>query len=245
MGIEASKEFQWSMQIKENAPSILKKELKNVEKGVVCIAGYQPVERKYRIIRKILEVLSSRKFPVHIITKSDIVLDDLDLLSRIAKNSWCAVSFTLATLDEEIADIFEPNAPSPKNRMEALGKVAEAGVVAGIALMPIIPHITDSNERLEHVISTAGEMKAKYVLPIPLTLEDNCRADFIEVIKKHFPEMLIKYRRLYEFGSAPDVRYSRRLKNKVRSILEKYGLEENVPLYDAGRKIKQVSIESY
>jgi DNA repair photolyase len=242
---EASRDSPKTIKIKENAPSVLKKELKNAQKGVVCLVGYQPVERKYRIMRKVLEVLSARRFPVHIITKSDIVLDDLDILTRITENGWCAVTFSLSALDEEISNIFEPDVPSPNKRIKALEKVLGTGIYAGIALNPIIPYISDSEERMEDVIRTAADLKVRYVLPMPLILKDDCRTGFINVIKRHFPELLVKYRRLYEFGSAPDVRYSKRLRNRMNLLLKKYDITDIIPKYPEKEGIKQVNIHDF
>lgn len=235
----------WVVQVKENAPDILKKELKNLQKQIVCVWGYQPAEREYRIVRKALEVLSSRKFPVHVITKSDIILDDLDLLSRIAEREWCTITFVINTLDEGTTKIFEPDSPPLNARFKALKKVAEAGMSTGIALWPIIPYITDSDEQLEEVMAKAVKMKARYVLSRPLTLKDQFRARIIDDIKRHFPELIIKYRKLYEIGSSPDVRYSRRLKSRIRVLLDKYELVENMPMYDEKRAQRQASIESF
>ncbi len=244
-GIEEPKELPKIIQGKINAPGILKKELKSERKGTLCLVGYQAIEKEHRIIRKILEVLNARRFPVHIITKSDIVLDDLDLISKISKNSWCAVSFCINTLDERISSIFEPNVPSPKRRIQALENFAEAGIVTGVAPMPIIPYITDSEQGLEDVIGTVAKAKASYVLPMSLTLEDNCRAEFINIIKRHFPKLLIKYRRLYEFGSTPDVRYSKRLRNRINFLLNKYGISSMIPEYPIKEEKIQVNIENF
>jgi DNA repair photolyase len=245
INLEELKKSPKGIQVKENAPSILKKELKKAKKGIVCLIGYQPIEKEERIVRKILEILNARRFPVHIITKSDIVLEDLNLLSRISENSWCAVSFCINTLDERITRIFEPNAPSPKKRIEALAKIADTGIVTGIAPMPIIPYITDSEEQLKDIIGTAAKTKANYILPMLLTLDDNCRAEFINLIKRHFPKLLIKYRRLYEFGSTPDVRYSNRLKHRIDLLLKKYGIKDSIPSYPIKEEKKQVNIEDF
>jgi DNA repair photolyase len=231
--------------IKDDAPNILRKELKSAEKALVCISGYQPVENEKRIIRNILEILSMRRFPVHIITRSDIVLEDMDILQKIAEDSWCTVSFYINTLDEDISHIFEPHAPSPKQRIKALRKVAKAGVTTGIALKPIIPYITDSEEQLEKVISTAVDMKAGYALVAPLKLEDEYRARVIEVIKRHYSRLLARYKKMYEFGPLPDVRYSRELKRKIRIILDKYDLPGGIEPTYALRKTKQLRIENY
>ncbi len=232
------------IKIKINAPSILKKDLKHAKKGLICMFGYQPAEKEHRIIRKILEVLKTRKFPLHILTKSDMVLDDLDLLSRMAEN-WCAVTFCINTLDEGIAEIFEPNASSPTKRLEALGKIAEKGITTGIALAPIIPYITDSDGQFEEVIRKAADMNARYVLANPLVLGDECRSAVIKVLKRHFPELLPKYKALYEFGSAPDFLYTKKLRLRTRSLLKKYDLEEVLPSFPANDGKKQASIHDF
>lgn len=233
------------IRIKVNAPSLLRKELKNAQKGVVCIYGYQPAEKEYRITRKILELMSARKFPVHIVTKSDIVLDDLNLLLRIADKGFCAVSFIINTLDEDISNIFEPSAPSPNMRLEALGKVTEAGILSGLAIMPIIPYITDSDKQLENIVSKAADIKAGYVVTAPLKMEDNCRARMIDLIKRHFPELLIKYRKLYEFGAAPDVLYSKKLRGRIGYLLKKYRIAEGMQTYLKDYPKEQVNIEDF
>ena len=228
-----------------DAAQRLRKELKNAKRGVVCIFGYQPVEKEHRIIRKVLEVLAKRTFPIHIITISDIVLDDLDLIFRISKNNWCTVTFCISTLDESIANIFEPFAPSPKKRMEALGKVAKKGITTGVALAPVLPYITDSNSQLEDVIGNAKALNAQYVNSHPVKLEDNCRSRVIDVIKRHFPKLLLKYRNLYEFGSAPDVRYSKKLRNRTNTLLKKYEIESGMPYYPTKLAKKQASIKDF
>ena len=243
--LEELKKSAERIQVKENVLNLLKKELKKGKKGIVCIVGYQPMEREERIVRKILETLNARRFPVHIITKSDIVLEDLNLLSRISENRWCAVSFCINTMDEEISSIFEPDAPSPWKRTQALEKVAEAGIYTGIALMPIIPYITDSEEQLKDIIGTATKAKANYILPMPLTLGDNYRPEFIKVIKRHFPKLLIKYRRLYEFSSTPDLRYSNRLKHRIDLLLKKYEIKDSIPSYPIKEGEKQVNIDVF
>lgn len=233
------------IQVKENAPEILRKELKSVKKGVVCITGYQNIEKEQRVIRKILEVVNARRFPLHIITMSDIVLDDLDLLSKIAENNWCTVSFRINTLDTKISKIFEPNSPLPEKRIEAMGKFAENGITTGIALSPIIPYITDSSEGLEEIIEKSAEKNASYVIAETLKLKDECRARVVEVIKRHFPELLLKYKNLYEFGSSPDIRYTNKLRNVINFSLKKYGIPNTMPSFTAGRMRKQAKIKDF
>jgi DNA repair photolyase len=231
--------------VKINAPEILKNELKRARSGLVCICGYQPLEREQRIIRQLLDVLAARALPVHIVVKSEVLLDDMDVIRRTAENNFCSVTLCINTLDNTISKTFEPNTPSPKVRMDALGQLAKAGITTGLAIMPVIPYITDSDEQLEELIRTAAKKKARYVLFDTLRLEDNYRGSVIMAIKRHYPEIIVKYRRLYEFGATPESLYTRQLRARMRQLLAKYGLEGGVPYHDVDRKVKQIKLEKY
>ena len=124
-------------------------------------------------------------------------------------------------------------------------ELAEAGIATGLAIMPVTPHITDSLEQLEELIGRAAEKKARYVLFDTLRLEDEYRASLITAIKRHYPEFLVKYRHLYEFGATPESRYTRQLKGRIRSLLARYGLEESGPYHEVDRQSKQIKLEEY
>lgn len=245
MVFERSKDFQRIVQIKLNTPTLLRKELKMQGKKAVCLWGYQPAEKEYGLMRKTLEVLHHRNFPVHIITRSDLVVKDADILKKISEKSKCYVSIILNTLDKDISKIFEPNAPSPKKRLSILSKMAEEGIPTGVIVMPVIPHITDSKGQLETIIKKAKELKAVYAIHAPLNLDDNYRQMVIEKIKKHYPKQVIKYRTLYEFGAIPDNKYTKNLKRKMRSLEAKYLIEDEVPITDYSKKVKQVKLDGY
>ena len=232
------------IKIKANAPLILKKELKHTKKGLICICRYQQAEKEHRLIRRLLEVMSARSYPVHVITKSDKVLLDLDLLAKF-KEKFCAVTFRANTMNEDIAKMFEPKAPSPIKRLEALREVHDKGIITGLALDPIIPYITDTFEHLEEIVRKAAENNASYILAKPLILHDECRTAVIKVIKRHFPELLPKYKALYEFGSAPDYIYAKKLKLRTSALIHKFDLEEELPYQYADDRKKQVSIEDF
>jgi DNA repair photolyase len=243
-----SDEFEDSLkplQIKENSHEILRRELRKAKLGIVCVSGYQQAEKEHRQVRKIMEVLLARRFPVHIITSSDVVLDDLELIMSTAEKNWCAVSFRLSTMDRKVSEIFEPEAPPPEIRISAMEKFAEKGVSTGIALSPILPFISDSKKGLEEAISVAANKKAGYVISEPLKLTDECRAGFIEVLKTHYPEILLEYKNLYEFGSSPEIRYQTKLRNTINTLLKKYRLPNELPTYKIRQKRKQARIKDY
>jgi DNA repair photolyase len=217
------------VRVEINSPEILKKELNNTKTGLICVSGYQPAEKIYRVIRKNLNVLNSRRFPVHLITRSDMVLDDLDILTKINKGSWLSVSFSLSNFDNKITRIFEPNSPSPKERLKAMAEIGEAGIQTGIILSPVVPYITDSEKQLKSIIEEAANQKAKYIVPQVLNLEDNIRARVIQKIKEHYPKLLIKYKKLYELGPTADVRYTRQLFRNINRLLGEYEISNTAP----------------
>jgi len=149
---------------KVNTPALLEKELlrraKRKEYGFIALSSstepWMHVEEEYKLTRKCLEVIAKFKFPVHCLTKSTLILRDLDLLEEIDEKAilpkdlgrlkrGTMITFSFSTLDEEIAKIFEPNAPKPKERLKALQKIKEHGLYAGIAYIPVLPFISDSD----------------------------------------------------------------------------------------------------
>jgi len=143
--------------VKTNAPEVLEKELKKTKEGNVLISSvtdpYQPLERKYEITRKILEKLKNTKLFVSILTKSSLVLRDVDLLKQMN----CEVGITITTLNDNIRKLFEPNASSVEDRLNALKKLKEEGIRTYIFFGPILPFISDKN--LEETIKTLSELK--------------------------------------------------------------------------------------
>jgi len=146
--------------VKINAPEVLEKEIRKTNSGNVLMSSvtdpYQPLERKYKITRKILEKLKNTKLFVSILTKSDLVLRDIDLLKQLN----CEVGLTITTLNDNIRKLFEPNASSVERRLEALKKLREAGIRTYIFFGPMLPFISDKDlEETLKLFSTIGPEK--------------------------------------------------------------------------------------
>jgi len=158
---------------------------------------YMPVEKEYRLTRKSLEIISANEFPVHILTKSDLVLRDIDLLVEIS-NVYAAVSFTITTADDELAQKLEPGAPLPSQRFQAMGKLAKAGVLTGVTMMPILPFLEDSEENLLKIISFSKENGATYIIPsFGVSLRPGSREYYYQKLDRHFPGIKEKYIKQY------------------------------------------------
>jgi len=147
---------------------------------------YQPIERRYRITRRVLEVCLEARHPVTITTKSDRVIDDLDLLTEMARYRLIAVAISVTTLDPALSGKLEPRAASPLKRLAALGKLAAAGVPNHCSVAPIIPAITD--EFMESIVARAGDLGVHSAGWIPLRLPHEVAPLFREWLSVHFPE---------------------------------------------------------
>ncbi len=208
-------DFSRIIYVKKNAPEVLEKEVKNVNPDVIAMSGvtdpYQPAEIKYELTRKILEILAEHGFPVHIGTKSDLVLRDIDLLREIAEQTWCTVSLTIITFDKKLLPYLEPFAPSPERRLEAVKKFNEAGVQAGVNFTPILPHLLDGSENIKEVIERASGYAEYILIGTGMTLRSNQRIRFFELLKRNFPELVEKYENLYGEQESPPQDYIARL----------------------------------
>lgn len=138
------------------------------------------------------------------------------------------VTFSLSTLDGEIAKIFEPHAPEPKKRLETLQKVKEAGFHTGIAFIPVLPFISDSLEQIEEMVKTAKEFGADYVFVGALTLYGIGKELYHKILEKRFPELLPKYERLFGVSGQPNKAYQLFLEKKAKKFCERYGVRYKV-----------------
>jgi DNA repair photolyase len=185
-------DFETKLLMKPNAPELLEKELAapGYEPKVIAIGTntdpYQPIERRYQIMRRILEVLERAGHPVGIVTKSALVLRDLDILTRMAKRNLVKVALSVTTLDPKLARIMEPRAATPPKRLETLRQLVAAGVPASAMVAPVIPAINDAEmERILDAVAATGVRHAGYVLiRLPLEIRDL----FLEWLKEHFPD---------------------------------------------------------
>ena len=147
---------------------------------------YQPIERRYRITRHVLEVCLDARHPVTITTKSDRVLDDLDLLTELARRSLAAVAISVTTFDPKLSGKLEPRAAAPAKRLAALGALVAAGVPAHCSVAPVIPAITD--EFMEDIVARAAALGVRSAGWIPLRLPHEVAPLFREWLSVHFPD---------------------------------------------------------
>ena len=192
LGHSAGLDFETKLYAKPNAAALLEKELAHpsYKPEVIAIGTntdpYQPIERERRIMRSILEVLERTAHPVGIVTKSALVLRDIDILSRMAARGLAHVALSVTTLDRRIARVMEPRAATPAKRIEAIRLLSQAGVPTTAMVAPIIPAITDSEiETILEAVREAGAVSAGYVL---LRLPLEIKTLFREWLASEFPD---------------------------------------------------------
>src|SRR5438874_9415642 len=171
LGLSPGLDFESKLLVKPEAANLLEKELSapGYEPRVIAIGTntdpYQPIERRYKVMRRILEVLDRAGHPVGIVTKSALVLRDLDILARMAERNLAKVALSVTTLDPKLARVMEPRAATPTRRLDALRQLTEAGVPASVMVAPIIPAINDAEiERILEAAAALGVKEAGYVL---------------------------------------------------------------------------------
>jgi len=193
-GLSSGLDFETKIFAKPSAPELLEKELRapNYKPGTIAIGSntdpYQPVERRFRIMRGILEVLNRANHPVGIVTKSALVTRDIDILSQMADRQLAKVAISITTLNPKLARTMEPRAASPAKRLETVRKLADAGIPVTVLVAPIIPAINDHEiEAILKAAHAAGAGEAGYVLlRLPHDLKDLMR----DWLAEHYPDKL-------------------------------------------------------
>src|SRR3984885_9742364 len=198
IGLSPGLDFESKLLAKPDAPQLLEKELaaENYEPRMIAIGTntdpYQPIERDHKIMRGILEVLDRASHPVGIVTKSALVVRDIDILARMAKRNLAKVAISVTTLDAQLARTMEPRASTPSRRLEALRRLSEAGIPTTVMVAPVIPALNDSEiERILDAAAHAGVKEASYVLlRLPLEVRDLFR----EWLMANYPD---RYRHVF------------------------------------------------
>jgi DNA repair photolyase len=243
-----------TLSAKVNSPELMEKQLsrraRKGEYGIIALSSstepYMPIEEKLKLTRKLLEIILKYKFPVHVLTKSKLVLRDLDLLKEIDKNAvlpsdlkpklkhGAIISFSVSTLDEKLAKILEPGAPPPKERLETMKKCREEGFLTGVCYIPVLPFISDTEEQLDKMIKTAKDYGADYVLVGALTLFGNgpadCKTLYYKFLERYFPELVPKYKSLFKIFFQPTKEYQEELQEKSIRICSKYKIKHRIIL---------------
>ena len=238
-------DFERKIFIKQHAAELLRQELKKVKRGEEIAIGtatdpYQPAERRFEVTRTILEELAKHSgFEIGIVTKSNLVTRDAEILRRVEENNRIFVNVTVTTVDVELARKLEPRAPRPDLRLEAVRQLNLAGVDAGVICAPLLPEITDQPRDLDALVKAASEAGAKYIFANPLFLKPCSAAVFLPFLEEHFPALVDRYKKRYQSGAFLPKGYAQRLSRLVASLRQKYGIGDT-----HARRSRKVHMES-
>jgi DNA repair photolyase len=230
MELREGVDFERKIFVKQHAADLLRQELRRVKFGEGIAIGtatdpYQPAERRFEVTRVILEELARHSgLEIGIVTKSNLVVRDVEILRRVAENNRLYVNLTVTTVNTDLARILEPRAPRPDLRLEAVRQLNLAGVDAGVICAPVLPEITDRPRDLEALVKAASEAGAKYIFANGLFLKPCSAAVFLPFLEQQFPTLVDLYRKRYADRAFLPKGYSERLSRLMASLRQKYGI---------------------
>ncbi|WP_416864429.1 MAG: SPL family radical SAM protein [Imperialibacter sp.] len=238
--------------VKENAAALLDKALalraRKGQYGYIVLSSatdpYLQAEKTFKLTRSLLEVILKYRFPLHIITKSDLISRDIDLLEEIKCKailpddlkdkapSGLLITFSFSTVNDQLAHIFEPGATPPSKRLVTLSDCLSQQFHAGVSLMPLLPYLSDTGEHLHEMMAAFRKVGARYVMPASLTLFGNNAADskvlVMKAIAQHFPHLTEKYLRFFEHRNEMPKYYTEALNKKMKELAAMYGLPDRI-----------------
>jgi DNA repair photolyase len=215
--------------VKTNAIDLLRDELARKRiKGTIGTGSmndpYMPIEKKRELTRRALEVIAEQRFPVHVLTKSDLVLRDLEILQRISQ-IYTAVSFTITTADDELGKKLEPGASLVSDRFRAIKAFADEGIYTGVIMTPILPFLEDNEENITQIVRLAHEHGASYIIPaFGMTLRTGSRDYYYEKLDLLFPGVRQKYERKFGEKYQCSANNARKLDRLFRDLCGEHGI---------------------
>jgi DNA repair photolyase len=230
-------DFERKIYVKQHAAEMLRRDLRRVKPDQGIAIGtatdpYQPAEKKYEVTRAILEEMARhRDLEIGIVSKSTLMLRDIDVLGRVAERNRLFVNVTITTLDVGLARILEPRAPRPDLRLDALRKLNQAGVDAGVICAPVLPEITDKPSDLENLVRATAEAGGKYIYANPLFLKSCSAAVFLPFLEREFPSLVDKYRSRFESRAFVSAAYHKRISELISKFRQKYGFTSSYERY--------------
>jgi len=233
----APEEFEDKIYAKHASAHLLAQELRRIDRKDAIAIGtatdpYQPAERRFGRTREILEVFArQRGWHIGMITKSDLIVRDIDLLQEIARANVLGVHITVTTLDTGLARLLEPRAPRPDLRLEAVRKLAAAGIVVGVNPNPIMPGITDGEPALDRLAKASRDAGAVTFGGGPLFLMPSAQQVFFPFLEREFPHLLPRYRELYARSAYLGKDYKEYIAAKVRRVRERHNLASGMIEY--------------
>lgn len=227
-----AKAFEQEIYLKENAAWLLEQELSRADPREEIAIGtatdpYQPIERRVGLTRSLLEVFSRRSgYRIGLITKSNLITRDIDLLRRIHERNTLVLHVTITTTDAVLARRLEPRAPRPDLRFAAVHRLREAGLHAGILCSPLLPGINDAEDSVDRVGRAAASVGASFLAGHPLFLKSCSRPTWLSFVREHFPHLSGDYDRRFATADFADAAYRRQAAALLHRVCKRHGLAQ-------------------
>jgi len=230
--------FDTLVRVKTNAVELLRKELPRLEPDIISVGDWQqPAEERYRLSRGMLEAVRDRGFPLFVVERSPLITRDLDLLTEINRQSWVGITFSISSLDPTLKQAFEPRSPGVQQRLQAMAQLAQAGILVGTSLMPVLPFVGDDEAHLEDVVRATKDHGGAFVMGGGLTMDGVQAERTLAAARRLDPALEGRYRQLYAWKEdgkpcySPPRAYSARLGLFIRELCARHGLLDRMPRY--------------
>jgi DNA repair photolyase len=230
LDLDAGHDFDSKVVVKVNAPELLRRELAAPRwRGESIAMGtnvdcYQRAEGRYGLMRGIITALRDRANPFSILTKGTLITRDLDLLTQAAQVARVGISFSVGFVDQTLWRSVEPGTPSPRRRLEAVRRFADAGFDVTVLMAPILPGLTDNDESIEATVAAIAGAGAGSVVPITLHLRPGTREWYSTWLARAHPELVERYRDVYGNRSYSSKAFQRDIGDRVTEVARRYGL---------------------
>ncbi len=232
--------FDSLIRVKINAVELLRKELSRLAPELItCGDWQQPAEDLYRLSRKMLGVVYDLGFPLFIVERSPLLIRDLDLLAEINRRAWVGVAFSLSNIDPTLKQAFESRSPGIKSRLQTMEKLAQANILVGASLMPIIPLVGDDEKHLADTIHAVKDHGGSFVLGGGLTMDGIQAKRTLEAARRLDPALATNWRKLYNWTAegkpnySPPRTYNARLGLLIRKLCARHDIPDRMPRYIA------------
>jgi DNA repair photolyase len=239
-------DFDGEVLVKANAIELLRKELARKRvKGPIGLGSmndcYMPLEREVNLTGRALKIIAEFRFPVHVMTKSDLVLRDLDTLAEIGR-CYATVSFTITAADDELGNKLEPSASLVSDRFRAMHALAERGIQTGVSLMPVLPFIEDNEENIAAIVHQTHEHGGAYIIPsFGMTTRDRQRAYYYARLDELFPGLRRKYEQAFGDRYHCPANNADRLAKVFYELCDRYSIVPRIIPYEP-QAAKQLSL---
>ena len=223
-------DFSSRIVVKTNVVEVLRRELASPRWTGDHIAmgtatdPYQHCEGRYRLTRGVVSALADFANPLSMLTKSTMIVRDLDVFRRLAERAEVTVSMSVGTLDEAVRKVVEPGTPPGRRRLEILARFADAGIRTGVLVAPILPGLTDDEDHLDEVVSACAAAGVSFTAPIALHIRKSIRDYVVPWVERTYPHLTPLYRELYERRAYAPKEYQQQLAERFSRVRERHGL---------------------